>query len=134
MSLSKKQRATLGRVIAARHEDLKSQAQAHAQQLREDEFRMLAGAVGDPVDQATAEFIRGVDSAAVGRDLKALRKLEAARARLAAGEYGVCIDCGLEIEYKRLIARPCAERCFFCQDMFERTFERTYVYPEGVPA
>ncbi len=43
-----------------------------------------------------------------------LADIDAALARLAAGTYGVCIDCGRRIPSGRLAARPTATRCVDC--------------------
>lgn len=127
MNLSTEQLDILGHAVAARHEALRSDAQTHTRQLRDDELTLLADGAGDPVDQATAALIHGAENAAVGRDEKELREVEAARARLAAGQYGLCIDCGEEIGFERLIVHPSAARCLFCQELFERT----HAAPEG---
>lgn len=127
MNLGKKQLEILSHAVEARHAALSSAAQTHVRQLRDDEFTTLAGAVGDAVDQATAEVIRDGDNAVLVRDAQELRELEAARSRLAGGEYGICIDCGLEIAHERLSVRPGAARCVFCQELFERT----HFHPEG---
>ena len=42
-----------------------------------------------------------------------------ALARLDAGSYGKCIDCGRELPDERLEARPEAERCVDCQQRAE---------------
>ncbi len=43
-----------------------------------------------------------------------------ALARLAAGAYGLCVDCRAEIQLERLIALPQAARCISCQQSDER--------------
>ena len=43
-----------------------------------------------------------------------LRRVEAALARLDEGEYGACVDCGEEIEPKRLDLDPTAPLCMDC--------------------
>ena len=43
----------------------------------------------------------------------------AALARLDAGTYGVCIDCGQKIAEERLLFRPEAARCLKDQQAFE---------------
>jgi RNA polymerase-binding transcription factor DksA len=43
----------------------------------------------------------------------------AALARLDAGTYGVCIDCGQQIDVARLEFRPEAARCLVDQQAFE---------------
>lgn len=43
----------------------------------------------------------------------------AALARLEAGTYGVCVDCGEKIDEARLEFRPEAARCLACQQAHE---------------
>jgi len=50
----------------------------------------------------------------------ALSQIEAALARLEAGVYGECMDCGNAIALARLNAAPQALRCVGCQEKFER--------------
>jgi DnaK suppressor protein len=44
-----------------------------------------------------------------------LRAIDAALKRIAAGTYGICIDCGARIAEKRLVAVPTALRCVTCE-------------------
>ena len=44
----------------------------------------------------------------------------AALARIDAGTYGVCVDCGDTISVERLEFRPEAARCLACQEKFEQ--------------
>lgn len=46
-------------------------------------------------------------------------EIQAALARLDAGNYGTCVDCGREIPEARLEARPEASRCVDCQEKHE---------------
>lgn len=80
-----------------------------------------AGAeVTDQKDGAGEEARAEVDSAGVERHLAELRQIELARARLAAGTYGQCADCGEPIAPARLLAQPTAARCTACQAALER--------------
>jgi len=49
-----------------------------------------------------------------------LDALDAALARIEAGTYGECIDCGVHIPPARLQATPEASRCIHCQQSFEK--------------
>ena len=62
-----------------------------------------------------------VANAEVARDAAELQDIAAAEARLAAGTYGTCIDCGAPIPYARLAAYPTAKRCLRCQQIRETT-------------
>jgi RNA polymerase-binding transcription factor len=46
-------------------------------------------------------------------------RVKAALARVEAGTYGRCVDCGRELPDERLDARPEAERCVDCQQKAE---------------
>jgi len=121
MKLNVEQLDAILRVISERHRALTAAAREHVARSRNHEFPAVAGAVGDLADQALADLIRDGDNAAVGRDVRDLREIEAARARIANDEYGVCIDCGQDIGFARLLAQPTATRCITCQDFYERT-------------
>lgn len=65
------------------------------------------------------------DATAVERDLNAqlsaasrtaLAEVDAALARIAAGTYGHCADCGGDIPFGRLEVRPRAATCVRCAD------------------
>lgn len=49
-----------------------------------------------------------------------LQQIDAAIARIEAGEYGVCRDCGQEIDPRRLVALPYALLCTECATRRER--------------
>jgi RNA polymerase-binding transcription factor DksA len=89
---------------------------------RNEPFAEVAGAVHDTGDEALADLVADVDNAEVTRDLAELRELEAARARIAEGSYGVCADCGVDIPVERLRAQLGALRCIACQERHEKTF------------
>lgn len=50
--------------------------------------------------------------------------IDTALARIAAGEYGVCADCGTDIDPKRLDALPFALLCADCATRRERGLAR----------
>ena len=43
-----------------------------------------------------------------------LRRIEAALARIDAGEYGFCVECGEEIAVRRLESDPATPYCVHC--------------------
>ncbi|HNV58804.1 MAG TPA: TraR/DksA family transcriptional regulator [Rhodoferax sp.] len=53
------------------------------------------------------------------RELAELAAIDAALARLAAGTFGECTDCGKHIPPARLHASPEALRCIHCQEKEE---------------
>jgi DnaK suppressor protein len=53
-------------------------------------------------------------------DFDELQQIDAALARIAAGLYGACVECGDPIGYERLAAAPYTARCVSCQTAFEQ--------------
>jgi DnaK suppressor protein len=67
----------------------------------------------DP-EGATIAFERQQVDSLIRQTETHLREIEAALARLDAGEYGVCERCGRRIAAARLEARPTARTCLAC--------------------
>lgn len=80
---------------------------------------ILAGG-DDPGDTSIADLLSDVAFAEVARDAAEVRDINAAEARIAAGTYGTCIDCGLPIGKERLEAYPTAKRCIEDQERREK--------------
>lgn len=93
----------------------------HREVGQKENVRDIASELADPGDLSFATLEVDLENAAVTRDLAELRAIEAARARIANGTYGECVDCETEIPYERLLVQPTAERCAPCQDMYEKT-------------
>ncbi|MEI8169900.1 MAG: TraR/DksA family transcriptional regulator [Rhodoferax sp.] len=64
---------------------------------------------------AQVNSARDLEFALDERESAELRQVDAALERIAAGTYGQCIDCGIEIPAARLHAAPEAQRCIVCQ-------------------
>lgn len=124
MTLSKSQIKELERAIAARHEALLQETREDVTRAREQTYGALAGPVTDRGDQAAADLLSDLDNAEISRDLREVRELEAALARLDDASFGRCADCGADIDFERLRAYPVATRCVKCQGVHERTFAR----------
>jgi len=62
-------------------------------------------------------------------DARALEAVTAAMIRLEDGAYGICIDCGEEIDEGRLSAIPEAARCARDEDIFERENNQPSILP-----
>ncbi|HZZ93715.1 MAG TPA: TraR/DksA C4-type zinc finger protein [Usitatibacter sp.] len=69
---------------------------------------------------ATSIEEAGVRVGAVQRDADELRAIQQALARLDAGTYGLCVECGCALPYVRLDAVPEAQRCVHCESRSER--------------
>ena len=53
------------------------------------------------------------------REVDELAMIDAALARIEAGTYGECTDCGIDIPAQRLLASPEVPRCIHCQEKVE---------------
>ncbi len=75
-------------------------------------------------DDAAAETQRERDVADLARLTTELAQVDAALARAAEGDLGVCEDCGEPIDSARLAVNPAASRCAECQQLQERRSAR----------
>ena len=62
----------------------------------------------------------GIQQVMSDQELHELLDITEARSRLTDNSYGLCVDCGAEIEVERLFAYPTAKRCLACQQPHER--------------
>jgi DnaK suppressor protein len=53
------------------------------------------------------------------RERKLIKKINEMLAKIDAGEYGYCENCGIEIGLSRLEARPTATLCIDCKTLDE---------------
>jgi DnaK suppressor protein len=53
-------------------------------------------------------------------DRRLLELIDEALARIEAGEFGECVNCGEEIQPKRLDAIPWTPHCIRCQELVEQ--------------
>ena len=70
-------------------------------------------------DQATAETDRNFMLRLRGREQRLLKKIDQALERVEGGTFGICEDCGNEINLKRLEARPVTTMCIDCKTLQE---------------
>ena len=75
---------------------------------------------GSQAAAASQVFEQQRDLALRDKSLAQLEAVEAALARLDAGTYGRCIDCGQAVAPGRLAALPWAARCIDCQGRHDR--------------
>lgn len=121
MALTAEQSRELRTLVEQRRAALAREVGRDLDRLREDGLDNIVGAVPDPGDESVQSLIQDLDQADAWRDLSELRTLDAARARMDEGSYGICSNCGQDIGFQRLRANPAAERCIQCQTQFEKT-------------
>ena len=112
---------SLERSLRDRRAELLKEVQDVRGRDEDEPFRKLAGEVADQGDESVATTLIDTNHAAVNRDLSEVRAIDRTLERIAAGSYGRCSACADAIPAERLRANPTAERCFPCQDHFEKT-------------
>jgi DnaK suppressor protein len=122
MALNQNQTRELQGMIEQRREALLAELREDAARTREQPYAEHAGPAPDSGDESVATLFADLEQADVTRDLAEFRALEAARQRMKDGGYGICVDCGSDIDFARLKAFPAAVRCIQCQERHEKTY------------
>ncbi len=76
---------------------------------------------GDEIDRADLEEERYLTFRIKGREAKLLHKIDYALMRIEAGTYGICENCGAQIPFERLKARPVTTMCIECKELEEES-------------
>jgi DnaK suppressor protein len=74
---------------------------------------------GDVGDQSMLDVLADTGLAVADILREKLTRIEMAEQQLAQGNFGMCEDCGAEIDVDRLRAVPFATRCVSCQKLSE---------------
>jgi DnaK suppressor protein len=74
-------------------------------------------------ENATEEAERESDYLICDAQGREVQEIEEAIRRLDEGIYGICEDCGKQIEPRRLEVVPSARFCFPCQETQERLLQ-----------
>lgn len=84
-----------------------------------------AGGISDvplhPADLSNDAQEEEVALGLVGNEGQILGEVDAALARIDAGQFGLCAKCGAAIARERLHALPYARFCFRCEQQEEKT-------------
>ena len=81
----------------------------------------------DPAEQGLIDLLEDVGLAVADIRRQELTRMDEAMGRLERGTYGLCDDCGTEIDERRLSVSPLARYCLDCQKRHEGPG-----YPPGV--
>ena len=114
-------------MTTARSVRLRAMLKAHQMRLRAELVDHMRNARRHSPDVQSSDVLDRVEQfefealgyALAGLKTDTLHRIEAALARLDAGEYGWCADCGEEISDRRLAALPFATRCRACESRTE---------------
>ena len=120
-SLTAEQLQALREQLDAREVELQAEVREADAEGRETPEAPGPHEPGDAADSGDQRFQTGMAHVDKQRDQEELMAIEAARARMADGTYGVCTQCGGDIPFERLQAQPTALRCIACQSEYEKT-------------
>lgn len=105
--------------LAEREAQLLEELGGVDRQAERDAPALQRGEVDDMVEQGAQHQRNEVRAAEQTRDMGELDDIAGARARIADGSYGNCIDCDAGIPIARLLVMPQAARCAECQQRAE---------------
>jgi RNA polymerase-binding transcription factor len=74
----------------------------------------------DLADKASSAYTKEFLYSLSNTDREVLQKVDEALVRLETGGFGQCLECGAEINRKRLEAVPWASHCIVCQEKREK--------------
>jgi|SRR5688500_13518689 RNA polymerase-binding protein DksA len=109
------------RILAERKQHLAEEMRRVLARSNNERYADILAGGADAGDASIADLLSDVTFAEVARDAAEVRDISAAQARMAAGTYGLCIDCGEPIGRQRLQAYPSAKRCLADQQRREQT-------------
>lgn len=118
--LTKQDLEHFSKILAARKQQLGDEVRRVLARTQKERYVDILAGGDDAGDSSIADLLSDVAFAEVARDVNEIRDINAAQARIAAGTYGVCIDCGRPIGRKRLEAYPTAKRCIEDQQRREK--------------
>jgi DnaK suppressor protein len=116
--LSHEQRLQLEQLLSERAQQLRTRLSDHHEGLsRVEHAREVLQQDGDDAPQRSSD--REVDLAITDLETVELSKVNAALARIARPDYGVCVSCDAHIAYERLQIEPTTQRCVACKSKAE---------------
>lgn len=74
----------------------------------------------DLADKASNAYTKEFLYSLSNTDREVLQKVDDALVRIARGTFGICVECGVSLNKKRLEAVPWASHCLSCQEKVER--------------
>lgn len=116
-----------GEQLRAQRQQLLATLRERLHQGDDPELMALANFFETGGDQAEASMESAANLAQLTHELAELRSIDAALARIAAGTYGNCANCGALIGGERLRAQPGARMCLPCQEEAEQHPNRQHV-------
>ncbi len=86
---------------------------------RDSRDELIRDRCNDPMDQMQNRFEMDLTISVINNDWETRKAVETALKLLDIDEYGICQDCGAEINPKRLEAIPWTTLCVYCQHEYD---------------
>jgi RNA polymerase-binding protein DksA len=129
MPLSQSQLAKITKALDERYDLLINDVRDALEESENQQYvELIDRAPADLGDQSVGDMLADLNLTIIDRHIHEIRDIEAARERVKDGSINVCVDCGQEIGFERLLAYPTAKRCVVCQEHREKTYAH-----EGMP-
>ena len=84
------------------------------------ELLMATAPPADPLDRVSLEMERELAVHMMERDKKLMLKIRKALQKIEDGIFGICEECGEDIDINRLKLRPVTEHCIGCKKQQEK--------------
>ncbi len=120
--LTKTQICNFKKILNDRFFEVREEVRLELLKTDEQTYIDLAGLVHDTAEASVADLLVDLQLADIDRHINEIRDIDAALLRIAAGNYGVCIDCERSVAIERLQAYPTAKRCHRCQVNHEHCY------------
>lgn len=120
---SKKRKETLEKILKKKREEILKEVKEEIGDHFEGNRRIEVETALDDGDWSVVDLTEDLDIAILERHKDTLNKIDEALRKLDEGTYGICNDCGQDINEKRLNALPFAIYCIECQQRMEELEE-----------
>ena len=114
--MDKKKIETLRKQLEERQADLRKIVARNEQDGRDADV----GTAQDIADRAANSYTKEFLFHQSNNERQTLQMVEGALARIREGVFGECVNCGSEINQKRLDAVPWTRYCIACQEKMEQ--------------
>ena len=105
---------------------LKTKEEINNKELDHNDYCLDKTELSDPLDEASANTQASHELRFRNREVFFLKKINKTLQRMEDEVYGLCDDCGNEISFERLNARPTAELCITCKEESEMTEKNNF--------
>lgn len=122
MELTYRDIAKFERRLKQREKDLKDEIFSD---LTNTPDRIYADRILDSGEEAVADVTAYMKFAELRKEVVELAEVGAALRRIREGTFGICLDCAIEIDPRRLAIYPTAKRCTACQRRHEHQAKDT---------